>query len=137
MHLDCNAIAERLQAGFEAGQTDGRARIDQTRRLPVIDPQTAGKIGNGHVSRAQRAVKSRFQRHRRIWRYQVVPGRSRLGAGDVFIIDHASGERRRKTIGSLSERLRHISAVGQRLGQVRKMNDEAPFLVRFGSSRAG
>ena len=41
------------------------------------------------------------------------------------------GERRRKTIGSLGQRLRHISAVGQRLGQVRKMNDEALLLVRF------
>jgi len=42
MHLDCNAIAERRQAGFEAGQTDGRARIDQSRRLTVIDAQATG-----------------------------------------------------------------------------------------------
>jgi len=54
---------------------------------------------------------------------------------NFFIFNNTRGERRRKTIGSLSERLHLVGAVGQRLGQVRKMDDEAPLLVGFEPNR--
>lgn len=42
MHLDRNSIAESRQGGFETGQSAGGTRVDQTRRLAVVDVEAAG-----------------------------------------------------------------------------------------------
>src|SRR5438105_1957519 len=73
MHLDRDSITERPQRCLQAGQLAGGPRIDETRRLAVVDVEAAGEIGNRHLAGAQRAVERRLQRHRRIGRDQVLP----------------------------------------------------------------
>jgi hypothetical protein len=60
MHLNGDIIAERRQGGFETGQLAGSARVDQARRLAVVDVEAAGKIGDGRLAGAQCAVERCF-----------------------------------------------------------------------------
>src|SRR5437667_7459383 len=62
MHLDRDSIAENRQRRLQAGQLAGGTRVDQARRLAVVNVEAAGKIGDSHPAGAQRTVERRLQR---------------------------------------------------------------------------
>jgi len=84
MHLDGDSIAERRQRCFEIDQPPGGPRVDQPRRLALVDVEAARKIGDSHLAGAQRAVEHRLQRDRRIGRDPVLAAAQAAGRRDVL-----------------------------------------------------
>ena len=86
--------------------------MNEPRSLALVDPETAGEIGDGHVADAEGVIERRLQCHRRVRGDPVLPAAQAARRRDVLSPVDPARERLGQAIGGFSTRLRLVSAVG-------------------------